>query len=1343
VGCSAIFAQGAAIRNVAESYICDRMNADGEAEAEVNLSDMTNDEVLEAWDVVEDMDERDHILEELQRRRLFPSEETDAYRSVIEDFEDGAGAYPDAGIYKDDRGQFQARDPTFLQKLLARREFAESLQTGWESDKDPCSNLGFEVTPVQRFVANFLSPRTPFQSALLFHGTGVGKTCAAVQIAENWLREYPRNKVIIVAPRAIQDGFRATIFDVAKVQLGDAEGEPNRAVQCTQDTYMELTNTLYERDKEVIKRRTNEAINRRYSFFGYLKFANYIEGLLARIPKILSAEQRRAREYEIITREFDGRLLIIDEAHNLRESGPVPTREEVAASPAAAEEAADEDADSPGGKSDEDDNAGGKRLTPFLDKVLTYTTGMKLVLLTATPMYNSYREIIFLLNLLLKNDGQATLTERDIFHSDGSFRSQGERLLGLVAARYISFMRGENPQSFPLRLKPADARPIRLYPSQNPRGADVDLEETVFAEHLPIVPTYLTGDSLEAVRVLSGMLAEGEGGISSFELQNITQAGSLIVPPTDLHGDDPESLKARTESDALLLHFSKQQTGGEVQYSALEEGGAAWLGADEIETYSPKYARLLGYLTRAEGVCFVYTRFVQSGAVPIALMLEANGYTPYGRRQGLLGDGIQTAGGRQCALCSAREAAHKGAGAGAAAAAADHEFVPAKYALLTGDLALSPRNEAVIRAEKQPENKDGGVIKVVIGSQVAAEGVDLKFVREVHVMESWFHLNKTEQIVGRGIRYCSHSLLPVEKRNTTIYLHCSLRPDEDDVESGDLYSYRVAFRKGQQVGRVTRVLKQYAVDCNLNHDAIIIQGTQPRLVVDSQGNERRDVTADDQPFTVLCDWMETCDYQCAPEIPVDPLTASQVSYDAYSSRWREHILKERLRGLFKTQMFVSLEHLKRDVLGDAPFVALVDLLYNIVGNRRFTVNHRGRDGYIIYKNGYYIFQPFNLLDVSVPIALRVARLPVKRESYEPAISMRKPTLQMALAAAAAKPAAVVVTEDVAAVVTEDDSEEAAAAAADAAAAVPGKSVADLTGIWTAFEEWVDDWVRADQRDRAITRIPDAIVLYIQDRAAGNKKERDRLTYQFEMVSWFAIGCMPWTADSRAAFKRAVMEYVWDEEFTDADRSVMLADKERMPASMLAQAGDHYLQINRTGGAIHITRAINAAHAAPEFICDGVPCDASIIKLIEPDAKGRKTMQQVQLDPLNTLTVNKDTTGPLYGFVTTEKGGYVFKTSVPPAKGEKVKIGEKCANVSNVQGHLAKLVLLGNALRAAGEHDLELRKEVMEGTRKIVSSVRICMLMDLVLRYLDARRFGGVRWFYRPLAAFKVGHKGKK
>ena len=31
--------------------------------------------------------------------------------------------------------------------------------------------------------------------------------------------------------------------------------------------------------------------------------------------------------------------------------------------------------------------------------------------------------------------------------------------------------------------------------------------------------------------------------------------------------------------------------------------------------------------------------------------------------------------------------------------------------------------------------------------------------------------DRVEQIIGRGIRYCSHQALPIKKRNVTIYLH--------------------------------------------------------------------------------------------------------------------------------------------------------------------------------------------------------------------------------------------------------------------------------------------------------------------------------------------------------------------------------------------------------------------------------------------------------------------------------------------------------------------------------------------------------------------------------------------
>jgi hypothetical protein len=185
-----------------------------------DLSALTDRELLKLWDGeglnsegsegsegadIDDIgslfERRDEILEELKERGLFPG-------NFMKQWENDTGAYPTID------------DPEFLQKLLAKREFAESLQTTWKPENDPCGDTNaFEVTPVQRFAANLMSPRTPYMSALLFHGVGVGKTCAAVQIAEAWLGTYPRDKIFLVAPPTIQEGFYRTIFDITKLKL--------------------------------------------------------------------------------------------------------------------------------------------------------------------------------------------------------------------------------------------------------------------------------------------------------------------------------------------------------------------------------------------------------------------------------------------------------------------------------------------------------------------------------------------------------------------------------------------------------------------------------------------------------------------------------------------------------------------------------------------------------------------------------------------------------------------------------------------------------------------------------------------------------------------------------------------------------------------------------------------------------------------------------------------------------------------------------------------------------------------------------------------------------------------
>ena len=1198
----------------------------------------TDTELIELWDTTIDFTERDKLLKELQRRELFPS-------NGLTRWEYETGAYPDT------------RDPEFLQKLLAKREFAESLQTTWKPRTDPCEDDStFEVTPVQRFVSNFMSPKTPYMSALLFHGVGVGKTCAAVQIIEAWLEVYPRNEVFLVAPPTIQQGFFRTIFDKSKVIIGQGN-EPNSASQCTGTTYMKLTNTLYERDINKIEKAVNKAIRRRYKVFGYISFANFIRDTLSGIPSDASDELKLQLKKDKLRRKFSGKLLIVDEAHNLRDI-------------------IEEDDTSTGGKSEESDSAGGKILTPYLRDVIMFSEGMKFCMLSATPMYNTYKEIIFILNMLLMNDKQATITEADIFDKEGNIKENGIKLLSYISRRYVSFMRGENPVSFPVRLFPDNIQKITSYPEMNPRGTIISQTEKVFYNHLPIVPITLHGDTLKATVAFMNTLPPGGTGLSTIALDKLIHAGNFIVPATvETAGNTVEAYRARTDINSLSTIFTRESSGGEVRYRAKQDGGARWLGIDELGSCSPKFEFLLNRVKTAEGCIFAYTRFVNGGALPLALALEANGYLPFGRKSSLLANGIQTPGGKQCALCPKREKEHGNA---------NHKFTPAYYGLLTGDSGLSPRNEQTIRAQRDFDNADGSKLKIIIGSQIASEGVDLRFIRETHVIDSWFHLNKTEQILGRAIRFLSHCALPKDKRNNTVYLYVAqLPPTEYSRETADLYSYRIGFKKAVLVGRVTRVMKTSAIDCNLNNQAIVIRGQTPISAIDAQGKVRNDVDINDMPFTAVCDWIENCEYQCSPKINIKELSLNDSTYDEFSARWRVNKLKERVRRLFAEQPYYQSEDLW-NMFADVPRLAIVDLLTEIIDNKSFQVIHGTLTGYIRYCNGYYIFQPNAYLDLTIPLSIRVARFPIKRDIYEP-IEYEMPEV------------------------------------ADITDIEKINTTETIENIWIAISEWCQQLSVNTKYIVPPGEIEQRIIQISNDDLELIEKYRQIL----EMVEWFHTSFHKSTAKNTDAFRRTLLFYFWD-EWLSTEEQIFLTYSTDLNIVELISQNQYSL------GRILVNRIMNPKTGEILFLCeDGKACLKSISDDIKRDSS----------DPLKSLDVNNKTTGELYGFLVPKNGDVVFKTAEPPMEGGKLGRGKECGNVSTMTGHIINLVQIGDILKANGNTDFDLNKGTILGTRKIKNSTRACTLMDILLRYLDASSIQGKRWFLRPVQAFYTGHKG--
>ena len=95
-----------------------------------------------------------------------------------------------------------------------------------------------------------------------------------------------------------------------------------------------------------------------------------------------------------------------------------------------------------------------KRTTRNIKELAKYSKNMKLLLLTATPMFNSPKEIIWLLNFMNLNDNRYTLKNSDIFDVNGELTESGKDILVEKATGYISYIRSENPFLFPYRMFP-------------------------------------------------------------------------------------------------------------------------------------------------------------------------------------------------------------------------------------------------------------------------------------------------------------------------------------------------------------------------------------------------------------------------------------------------------------------------------------------------------------------------------------------------------------------------------------------------------------------------------------------------------------------------------------------------------------------------------------------------------------------------------------------------------------------------------------------------------------------------------------------------------------------------
>jgi len=366
-------------------------------------------------------------------------------------------------------------DPNFNSKIASKKEFHETKYDGTihENIKEyanKLSKMSFVLQPHQMFVKNFMSFQTPYNSLLLFHSLGTGKTCSSIGICEE-MRDYSKQignnkKIIIVASENVLDNFRLQLFDERQLILVDGYWNIQG---CLDNKLLNEINPMNMKglSKENIVRQINSLINQYYTFLGYGQFANYIIKTMSSTEENkLGKELYSKKKYNVeldnkmiqrLRREFNDRLIVIDEIHNIR-------------------------------KTDENSN---KKVAINLEILVKHAENLRFVFLSATPMYNNYKEIIWLLNIMNINDRRSRVNIGDIFDKQGNFKPGGEELFIRKATGYVSFVRGENPYTFPYRVYPLLFSPEHsfsriLYPSYQ-----MNMKKIKEADKLKILDIYV------------------------------------------------------------------------------------------------------------------------------------------------------------------------------------------------------------------------------------------------------------------------------------------------------------------------------------------------------------------------------------------------------------------------------------------------------------------------------------------------------------------------------------------------------------------------------------------------------------------------------------------------------------------------------------------------------------------------------------------------------------------------------------------------------------------------------------------------------------------------------------
>ena len=237
----------------------------------------------------------------------------------------------------------------------------------------------------------------------------------------------------------------------------------------------------------------------------------------------------------------------------------------------------------------------------------------------------------------------------------------------------------------------------------------------------------------------------------------------------DLSGEEEAEIEGDEILDKIGGDTYKQRIEDTLRF--LQDNSNDYLTKEALQTYSPKFLHILDNIQDEDysGLHLVYSQFRTLEGIGIfSLVLEKNGFTRFTINKNNAGvwkisipdDKL---GKPTYALYTGTETSE------------EKEIIRHIY---NGEWDLVPDTISSVLNKMANNNNMGEIIKVLMITSSGSEGINLRNTRYVHIIEPYWHPVRTEQVIGRARRICSHKNLPEKLQTVEVFIYLMSFTDE-------------------------------------------------------------------------------------------------------------------------------------------------------------------------------------------------------------------------------------------------------------------------------------------------------------------------------------------------------------------------------------------------------------------------------------------------------------------------------------------------------------------------------------------------------------------------------------